>query len=425
MTIIARHPDRFYDRFAGAVRDAHWLTFERARAYRLILLLVLVVSAAFWLLSSPQGIDPAGKPIGTDFLAFWSASRLALAGDPAAAYDLARLYAMERASVAQDPGLSSFLYPPPFLLLCLPFGLAPYFLSLAIWLAATGGAWLAMARKWAGKGAGALIALLAFPAIMTNIGHGQNGFLTAALMGSGLLLIDRRPWLSGAVLGLLVVKPQIALALPLLVLAGNRWRVMSGAIASLLAVSLLSLLVLGPGTWTGFIGGSGTGRAIMEAGLVEPGKMVSIFAAVQVLHGGVALGYALQCVAALAASALLIVACRKGAPAAAQGALCVTATLLMTPFLFDYDLPVLIAPLAWLYGEAMRRGFLPWEKAILAAAYLLPLYARTLALGLGIPTAPVVLILLMTAIVRAALMCGDAADKSRGKGSLIPTRPSP
>jgi hypothetical protein len=48
----------------------------------------------------------------------------------------------------------------------------------------------------------------AFPAVFVNIGHGQNGFLTAALLGSALLSLDRRPWLAGALIGLLAYKPQ-------------------------------------------------------------------------------------------------------------------------------------------------------------------------------------------------------------------------
>jgi len=413
MFVIARPSMRLSGTIVGSVRDAAWLTLERIRVYRLIVLLAGLLSAGVWLACSHGGMDPAGKAIGTDFLAFWSASTLALSGDPASAYDLTRLYAVERAAMVSDPGLSSFLYPPPFLLLCLPLALAPYFVSLALWLAATGGAWLAMARKWAQAGGVSTIAILAFPAVLSNLGHGQNGFLTGALFGSGLMLIDRRPWLAGMVLGLLVVKPQIGFALPFLVLAGRHWRTFFGAATSALLLSFLSLLVLGAGAWTGFLGGSGTGRAIMEAGLVEPGKMVSVFAAVRVLHGGVVWAYAVQLAVALAAAVLLTMVCRRGAPVRAQAALCVTASLLMTPFLFDYDLPVLIVPLAWLYGESRRRGFLPWEKAILAVAYLLPLYARTTALGLGVPTAPIVIILLMGAVARATLHARDEAPSTR------------
>jgi hypothetical protein len=45
------------------------------------------------------------------------------------------------------------------------------------------------------------------PAAFIIIGHGQNGFLTAALLGGALHLLDRRPWLAGLLIGGLAYKP--------------------------------------------------------------------------------------------------------------------------------------------------------------------------------------------------------------------------
>ena len=42
-----------------------------------------------------------------------------------------------------------------------------------------------------------LLLALAYPAVLINIGHGQNGFLTAALLGGALIILDRRPILAG------------------------------------------------------------------------------------------------------------------------------------------------------------------------------------------------------------------------------------
>ncbi len=385
------------------LRDAAWLDAPRARSYRIAVMGVTLIVFALWLAMSRHGIDRFGKPLGTDFLAFWSASRLALAGMPAAAYDLARLYAVERGAMPVDPGVSSFLYPPPFLLVCLPLGLLPYFWALPVWLATTGAGYALVVRRWLGAHRGWPMTLLAFPAVVTDIGHGQNGFLTAALLGGGLWLLDRRPWVAGLLLGCLVIKPQLAFAVPVLVLAGGRWRTAAAGIAAAVALSLVALAVFGPGAWHGFLAGGAVGRAILERHLVEPGKMVSVFAAVQVLRGGIALGYALQSMAALAAAGTLAFVCRRAGVAGGHAALCATATVLMSPFLLDYDLTATAIPLAWLFGEGMRRGFLPWEKLVLAAGYMLPLYARDLAMGLGLPVAPLVLGALTWATARAAL----------------------
>ena len=400
------------------VREMDWLTGARARAYRLILFAVLLAAGAGTVLTAHHGIDRMGKPLGTDFLAFWSASRLALAGHGAQAYDLGQIYAVERSTVAVDPGLSSFLYPPPFLLLCLPLALVPYFVALAGWLAATGLAYGLALRRWLAAQPQAThhatLTLLAFPAVLMNIGHGQNGFLTCALLGGGLWLIERRPWLAGALLGLLVIKPQIALAIPVLVLAGGRWRVALAGVASALAACAASWAAFGPSVWQGFLSGGATGRAILEQGLVEPGKMVSVFAAVRVLHGGAGLAYGLQALVALGAGGVLAaIARRRGAAPLGQAAVCVAATALISPFLLDYDLIVTAIPLAWLLTEGLRRGFLPWEKAILLAGYLLPLVVRDVAVHLGVPVGPLVMAAVLWACGRAAIAGTKATTPSR------------
>ena len=68
----------------------------------------------------------------------------------------------------------------------------------------------------------------------------------------------------------------------------------------------------------------------------------------------------------------------------------VCAALLASPFLLDYDLVLLAVPLAWLAAQGLKTGFLPWEKLILAAGFLLPAVARALAGALAIPLSPLV-----------------------------------
>lgn len=355
----------------------------------MILLLAALCMAVGMIVTARAGVDAAGKPIGTDFLTFWSAARSYRHGG---AYDL--------------------LYPPPFLLLLLPFGMLPYFPALALWLGVTGGGYWLVMREWLGGRAdtarGAAMTVLAYPAVLINAGNGQNGFLTGALLGGGLWLLDRRSWVAGALLGMLVVKPQMALAVPFLVLASGRWRVMVAGAASAGMMCAASWMLLGPEAWTGFLAMTGTARGVLEQGTLQPGKMVSVFAAVQVLHGGVMLGYVLQGVVATGAAAVLVMVVRRDEvhPGGAA-ALCVTAGAVMSPYFLDYDLTVMAIPLAWLLVEELRRGFLPWEKAVLVAGFVLPLVARDLALFAGVPLGPVVMIALLFACARAAVWRAD------------------
>jgi hypothetical protein len=74
-------------RGVGVLRDANWLTARRGRRWCTLLAAMTVVGSVVWLALSHHGLDRLGKPVGTDFLSFWTASQLALAGQPASAYD--------------------------------------------------------------------------------------------------------------------------------------------------------------------------------------------------------------------------------------------------------------------------------------------------------------------------------------------------
>ena len=126
--------------FGGATAafgDGAWLDEGRARAYARILLALTLLGAVGWIGLSSGGLDREGKPIGTDFVGFYAASRLALDGRPALAYDVGAHWAAQKALFGPNLGYTAFFYPPPALLISLPLALAPYFWSLAAWLAAT------------------------------------------------------------------------------------------------------------------------------------------------------------------------------------------------------------------------------------------------------------------------------------------------
>lgn len=383
------------------IRDAAWLTADRARAWCQVLVLASASAIVVWLGLSHDGVDRLGKPIGTDFVSFWSASHLALSGQTAAPYDVEAHAAVQRALLpASKPGYYAFFYPPVFLLLCLPLALLPYLLSLAVWLAAGLAALFACLRKMLPQ-RWAILPILAFPGVLINAGHGQNGFISASCLGGGMLLMQRRPFLAGMCLGTLVFKPHLLLAAPVALVAARRWSVVAGGAVSGLDLIALSWLMLGQDAWRGFLQAAPLARATLEHGLVEPWKMQSVFAAVRVLHGKVEVAYAAQILTALAACLVLgrVVARQPGGQA--EGALLVISTLICTPFLLDYDLVCLALPIAWVAAQAQRTGWQPWEKGVLCAAYMLPLFSRGLAMT-GAPASPVVMAALLLVVAQRA-----------------------
>ena len=128
--------------------------------------------------------------------------------------------------------------------------------------------------------------VLAFPGALIAAGHAQNGFVTGALLVSGVVLLDRRPLTAGALLGALVIKPHLALLVPFWLAAGGRWRAFAAAAASALGLLALSWLVFGTETMVAYTGTWQASAAIMRAGDAEFFlKMATLYAQVRIYAG--------------------------------------------------------------------------------------------------------------------------------------------
>lgn len=395
--------DRVRAQWQAIVRDAVWLTASRATAYARILLALTGMVCLIVVALSHGGLDPRGEPLGTDFVSFWAASTLTLAGTPALVYDPAVHAGVQAAIVGHGEGSYAFFYPPPFLLVCWPLALLAWPAALLVWLGATGLAYSRVAAALIGGARPSLLPILAFPAVFVTIGHGQNAFLTTALFGGALLATPRRPVLAGLLFGALAIKPQLGLLVPVFLIASGAWTSLAVAALTVVGLALAATVAFGAGIWPAFLVAAPLARMTLEQDLIGAGKLVSVFAAVHVLHGSTALAYAAQGVVAVLAAVLLARLCRLRPVSAARGPALVTACLLASPFLLDYDLTLLALPLAWLHGEAGRTRFLPYEKLAMAAAFLLPLVSRVAATTLDVPLAPFVVMALLLAVVRRGL----------------------
>ena len=179
-------------------------------------------------------------------------------GLAATAFDPAAHFAREQAIFGAATQYYAFQYPPVFLLVAAALAQLPYLPALALWQAATLALYLLAIRAIivsspspgrVGIRGDWLLLALAFPAVFINLGHGQNGFLTAALFGGALALLDRRPLVAGVLIGLMIYKPQFGLMIPLVLLATGRWRVIVAAAATVLVLLLLTLAAFGTEVW--------------------------------------------------------------------------------------------------------------------------------------------------------------------------------
>ena len=370
----------------AALRHATFLTAERARIYPRLLLLGFAAALA-WLLLTAHGLsDYAGRPLGSDFSSFYAAGRLILENN--SPYGQAALHGMEQSLFGPPTPFYSFAYPPIFLLLLTPLARLPYLPALALWQGATLALYLlAMLRlkKSHGTllpgGAFFLAACLSFTAVFVNLVHGQNGFLSAALLAFGLSLLDEKPLLAGLCFGLMAFKPQLGLVLPFALAAGGRWRVFASAAITVIALAALSTLFFGTDSWRDFFAATQYSKhAILDEGAVGFDKMVSLFAWARLWHLPLYAAYAIQAVAALAVTIWLILLWRSLADPRLKSAALVFATLLITPFALDYDL-VLLAPGILLLAAA---GQAPWQASLCILLWLMPAAAPGLA-HWGIP----------------------------------------
>jgi hypothetical protein len=225
---------------------------------------------------------------------------------------------------------------------------------------------------------------------LVNLGHGHNGFLTAALFGGALTLLDRRPVVAGVLFGLLAYKPQFGLMIPLALAASGRWRCFTAAAATVALLTLATTLAFGASVWDAFAASLRfTREVVLEQGDTGWHKIQSIFAWARMWGGSLALAYGLQAAATVAVGAALVWLWRGAAPFALKAAGLCFAAILATPYALDYDLMLLAPAVAFLAADGLARGFAPWQKTTLAALWLVPLLARSVAqatlVPLGVP----------------------------------------
>ncbi|MBV1697684.1 MAG: DUF2029 domain-containing protein [Hyphomicrobiales bacterium] len=312
--------------------------------------------------------DAQGRPIANDFVNVIAAGRLALAGDAAAAYDWPQHKAAEVRAIGHDfPDYFGWHYPPTFLFAAAAVATLPYLAAAIVWLAATFAAYAAALTGILGRRNGLFLAI-GFPALW-NITAGQNGFLTAALIGGTLGLLERRPALAGICLGLLTYKPQFGLLFPLVLIADRRWRtvLVAAAVAGALAAS--SLVAFGGASWEAFAHWMPiTGRVVLSEGGADWSRLQSLFGLVRAHGGSETAAWMVQIAGSIVVAAGIVWLWRSRAAYDLKAAALAAATLAVTPYLYMYDLVVLAVAVAFLLRFSLAQGFQTGEITALAGA---------------------------------------------------------
>ncbi|HVV81094.1 MAG TPA: glycosyltransferase family 87 protein [Pseudolabrys sp.] len=346
-----------------------------ARPVELTCIALAIANAVYLLASYVQGswlVDPGGAAIESDFVNVWAAGHLVLQGNPALAYDWPAHKAVEELAVGHSfTGYFGWHYPPMFLFFAATLALFSYVGAYLAWVLVTFPAYVIVVRQIIGERGGVLLAL-AFPAILSNFIVGQNGFLSAALIGGALLTIERRPILAGIFVGLLTYKPHLGLLFPIALIAGAHWRVIASATVTTLLIALASWLAFGTETWVAFFQSiPHTSQAFLSDGWANFGKLQTLFGLMRVLGAPESIAWSLQVTLALAGAMTVAIIWRSNTSFEIKAAALATGALLATPYLYTYDLVVLAVPLAFLYRLGRREGFLSHEPGGIALACVL------------------------------------------------------
>jgi arabinofuranan 3-O-arabinosyltransferase len=338
---------------------------------------LLCVSATFFPASFMSGgwiWDANGLGIPTDFVNVWAAGKLALQGHPALAWDWDVQRAIELDVLKQDwsGGYFAWHYPPPFLFVATMLAQFPYSVAFIGWTCASFVPYAVVMRAIVGRSFGFVLAA-GFPIVFSNVLVGQNGFLTAALVGGTLYLLPVRPVLAGICLGLLTYKPQYGFLFPIVLIAAQRWTSFVSAGVTAVVLAAASALAFGIESWQAFFHWlPHFSQAFLVEGKATWWKLQSLYSLVRYLGGSESLAWTFQWVLTAAVAVVLVLMWRSPVRYSLKAAALAVGTLLTTPYLFMYDIMVLAIAVAFLVRIGLKDGFVSYELPLLGATLLLP-----------------------------------------------------
>jgi hypothetical protein len=355
-------------------------------------------------------IDSDGRPIFNDFTNFWIVARQALHGDLAWLRHPVNYTHIAASALGGAKYLhSSYLpyskwawpYPPIFVLVLAPFAAMPYltafisFQSITL-LGCAAVVYLIVRRK------PAIALVLASPLGALNIYWGQTGLLRAALAGAGLYMLERRPLISGMLIGCLTFKPQFGILYPLAFVAARQWRAFASAAVTAVFLTAISIAAFGLGPWLGFARSVGpTAEGVLLLGRLPWTDIQTVYGVVRAFHGSAALAWLSQGCATAATAVAVWLVWRSPARYALKAALLSAATLIATPYAWAFDLSAIVIPVAFLAADQIRCGLWRGEQTTLVTLFGLA-FAILLCEG-TLPLGPAIVVALMVVILRRVL----------------------
>jgi hypothetical protein len=375
---------------------------DRPRVFKLGLLGVSLLHLVTWGIATIKELADSsgllfadGTPVGGDFINMFAVARLVLSGDFAPIYQPEAFMAFEHTLTGgADIGLRLWAYPPHSLLLVWPLGWLGFYPALILF-SLLGLVVLGYGARRIGFDAIETAIILTSPAVCACLYYGQTGNFAAGLL---LIALSARGRLDApSILGaaLLTIKPQMGFLFPVFLAFRRRWAMIAAIALAVLVLAAASALVFGIPAWRDYLTATlpvldklerfGTGSFML--------MMPSAFMAFRILTGDGSLAGSLHlCFAGLVGAFVVWRLYRTGDPAV-QRALVLVGTVLMTPYMHNYDLAVLLA------GALLVARFHPGNIAVYVLALLAWSLPETVVVlnALGAPVSPLLILPLLVA----------------------------
>jgi arabinofuranan 3-O-arabinosyltransferase len=367
----------------------------RLRLYGVSIGVLYVVLLAWELLHGRSVIDAAGNPACIDFCTIWVSGNFAVSSDPVRVYDYP-VFSAAQLSLVGPHHINfppyHYWYPPTFLFFTLPLALMPYLTAFAVWTIATLLLYAAAIYVIIPRLLAVMVGLT--PVVVAeNVLLGNNGALTAGLIGLFLASMERRPWLSGFFIGLLTYKPQFGVLFPLALLASRNWRAFASTAATSALLAVTAAIAFGSGGWVLFIDTLLDRNANLS---LDPGLELTLQSVYGLLHwagASIAASWALHAAIAAIIAVTTFVVWAKPVPFSLKAATLCIASVAVTPYVQIYDLCVLSIAVAFLIRDGLSTGFLPGERTAILVCFAALFFLLN-------PIGPIVYVFILFLIVR-------------------------
>lgn len=325
--------------------------------------------------------NPTARP-GIDFTVFWTASHLVLHGHAATVYNPVSFFhaEVEQLGAYMKHQPLPWLYPPTMLLFVAPVALVPLLPAYILFFAGSLLCYAYAVQRLSGLRAqlvtprAAVFVVLAYSAVFTSIVYGQNSILTAGIAALALHLLGRRPIVAGILIGLLAIKPQMAVVFPFVLIATRSWRTFEAAAVTAMLFAAAGIALTGTDTLDGLAHALSIVRA---SHFVDPEywlRSPTVFAALRLAGASISIALAVQSAIALLAIAVAVGIWRRTPDMRLRGAALAIATLLTTPYMWHYELTWLGIAVFCLIAHGLEEGWLPGDQVLIVIAWLLPLF---------------------------------------------------